>query len=165
MQGRRTMKDHNEMYHMDYKDTKKQAYKDKSDGSVTSRRGLLTGRSGHGSRISRCFAGGLIRRIRTSAEQSSSQPTVRRPSTVRDCSSRGLWKHNIHAPVRKRAGHFDGARFSPHKSDVAIPRAEACRKSHVICVDLRAYGRSGIPTSTNDHFPYSKRAMPNELVE
>src|SRR5260370_24581216 len=130
MQGRRTMKDHNEMYHMDYKDTKKQAYKDKSDGSVTSRRGLLTGRSGHGSRISRCFAGGLIRRIRTSAEQSSSQPTVRRPSTVRDCSSRGVWKHNIHAPVWKRAGHFDGARYSPHKPDVAIPRSQACRGSH-----------------------------------
>ena len=27
----------------------------------------------------------------------------------------------------------------------------------VICVDLRAYGRSGIPASTDDHFPYSKR--------
>jgi haloacetate dehalogenase len=35
----------------------------------------------------------------------------------------------------------------------------------VICVDLRAYGRSGIPASTNDHFPYSKRAMAKELVE
>jgi haloacetate dehalogenase len=35
----------------------------------------------------------------------------------------------------------------------------------VICVDLRAYGRSGVPTSTADHFPYSKRAMANELVE
>ena len=35
----------------------------------------------------------------------------------------------------------------------------------VICVDLRAYGRSGIPASTADHFPYSKRAMGNELVE
>ena len=35
----------------------------------------------------------------------------------------------------------------------------------VICVDLRAYGHSGIPTSTPDHFPYSKRAMANELVE
>jgi len=34
-----------------------------------------------------------------------------------------------------------------------------------ICVDLRAYGRSGIPVSTDDHFPYSKRAMANELVE
>jgi haloacetate dehalogenase len=34
----------------------------------------------------------------------------------------------------------------------------------VICVDLRAYGRSGIPTSTDDHFPYSKRAMAAELV-
>src|SRR6266567_5678240 len=29
----------------------------------------------------------------------------------------------------------------------------------VICVDLRAYGRSGIPASTDNHFPYSKRAM------
>ena len=28
----------------------------------------------------------------------------------------------------------------------------------VICVDLRAYGGSGIPASTDDHFPYSKRA-------
>jgi haloacetate dehalogenase len=35
----------------------------------------------------------------------------------------------------------------------------------VICVDLRSYGRSGIPASTNDHFPYSKRAMAKELVD
>src|SRR5271156_4277128 len=35
----------------------------------------------------------------------------------------------------------------------------------VICVDLRAYGQSGIPASTGDHFPYSKRAMAKELVE
>jgi haloacetate dehalogenase len=35
----------------------------------------------------------------------------------------------------------------------------------VICVDLRAYGRSGTPASTNDHFPYSKRAMAKELVD
>ena len=35
----------------------------------------------------------------------------------------------------------------------------------VICVDLRAYGSSGIPGSTDDHFPYSKRAMAKELVE
>jgi haloacetate dehalogenase len=34
----------------------------------------------------------------------------------------------------------------------------------VICVDLRAYGSSGIPTSTDDHSPYSKRAMAKELV-
>src|SRR5258708_32375349 len=34
----------------------------------------------------------------------------------------------------------------------------------VICLDLRAYGRSGIPASTDDHFPYSKRAMADELV-
>ena len=34
----------------------------------------------------------------------------------------------------------------------------------VICVDLRGYGRSGIPASTDDHYPYTKRAMANELV-
>jgi haloacetate dehalogenase len=35
----------------------------------------------------------------------------------------------------------------------------------VICVDLRAYGQSGVPASTDDHFPYSKRAMAKELVD
>jgi haloacetate dehalogenase len=35
----------------------------------------------------------------------------------------------------------------------------------VISVDLRAYGRSGIPASTGDHFPYSKRAMAQELLD
>ena len=34
----------------------------------------------------------------------------------------------------------------------------------VICADLRTYGRSGVPASTDDHFPYSKRAMATELV-
>jgi haloacetate dehalogenase len=38
-------------------------------------------------------------------------------------------------------------------------------KNHtVVCVDLRAYGRSGTPASTDDHAPYSKRAMASELV-
>jgi haloacetate dehalogenase len=35
----------------------------------------------------------------------------------------------------------------------------------VVCPDLRAYGQSGIPASADDHFPYSKRAMAQELVE
>ena len=35
----------------------------------------------------------------------------------------------------------------------------------VVCVDLRGYGRSGIPASADDHFPYSKRAMAKELVD
>jgi haloacetate dehalogenase len=34
----------------------------------------------------------------------------------------------------------------------------------VICVDLRGYGRSGVPSSAEDHYPYSKRAMASELV-
>ena len=35
----------------------------------------------------------------------------------------------------------------------------------VVCADLRGYGSSGSPVSTDDHFPYSKRAMASELVE
>lgn len=38
------------------------------------------------------------------------------------------------------------------------------RNHTVICVDLRGYGRSGVPASAEDHSPYSKRAMANELV-
>ncbi|MGJ4940361.1 alpha/beta fold hydrolase [Bradyrhizobium sp. HKCCYLS1011] len=34
----------------------------------------------------------------------------------------------------------------------------------VICVDLRGYGRSGVPSSAEDHYAYSKRAMATELV-
>ena len=34
----------------------------------------------------------------------------------------------------------------------------------VICVDLRGYGRSGVPASAEDHYPYTKRAMASELV-
>jgi haloacetate dehalogenase len=39
----------------------------------------------------------------------------------------------------------------------------ACNHT-VICVDLRGYGRSGVPASSEDHYPYSKRAMASELV-
>jgi haloacetate dehalogenase len=34
----------------------------------------------------------------------------------------------------------------------------------VICPDLRGYGRSGCPPSREDHAPYAKRAMANDLV-
>jgi haloacetate dehalogenase len=34
----------------------------------------------------------------------------------------------------------------------------------VICIDLRGYARSGVPDSTEDHYPYTKRVMGNELV-
>lgn len=44
--------------------------------------------------------------------------------------------------------------------------APVLAKNHtVICVDLRGYGRSGVPASTDDHYAYSKRAMGDELVE
>jgi haloacetate dehalogenase len=35
----------------------------------------------------------------------------------------------------------------------------------VVCVDLSGYGHSGSPASTDDHFPYSKRAMASQLME
>lgn len=35
----------------------------------------------------------------------------------------------------------------------------------VVCADLRGYGQSGSPASTADHFPYSKRAMAQDLVD
>lgn len=44
--------------------------------------------------------------------------------------------------------------------------APVLAKNHtVICVDLRGYGRSGVPASSDDHYAYSKRAMGDELVE
>jgi haloacetate dehalogenase len=36
---------------------------------------------------------------------------------------------------------------------------------HVICPDLRGYGDSSKPASTSDHYPYSKRAMSQDMVE
>jgi haloacetate dehalogenase len=34
----------------------------------------------------------------------------------------------------------------------------------VVCADLRGYGRSGCPLSTDDHAPYSKRALARDMV-
>ena len=36
---------------------------------------------------------------------------------------------------------------------------------HIICPDLRGYGDSSKPPSTPDHYPYSKRAMAQDMVE
>jgi haloacetate dehalogenase len=35
----------------------------------------------------------------------------------------------------------------------------------VVCADLRGYGDSGCPPSTEDHAPYSKRAMAKDMVD
>ena len=35
----------------------------------------------------------------------------------------------------------------------------------VVCPDLRGYGDSSKPATTPDHFPYSKRAMAQDMVE
>jgi haloacetate dehalogenase len=41
---------------------------------------------------------------------------------------------------------------------------QLARDHTVICADLRGYGKSGTPASSDDHFPYSKRAMAQELA-
>jgi haloacetate dehalogenase len=38
------------------------------------------------------------------------------------------------------------------------------RRFAVVCADLRGYGRSGCPASTDDHAPYAKRAMARDMV-
>src|SRR5690349_10483875 len=35
----------------------------------------------------------------------------------------------------------------------------------VVCCDMRGYGDSSIPASTEDHSSYSKRAVANDLVK
>lgn len=42
---------------------------------------------------------------------------------------------------------------------------ELASRFHVICPDLRGYGDSAKPESTPDHYPYSKRAMAQDMVE
>lgn len=39
------------------------------------------------------------------------------------------------------------------------------RRFTVVCADLRGYGRSGCPPSSDDHGAYAKRAMANDMVE
>jgi haloacetate dehalogenase len=41
---------------------------------------------------------------------------------------------------------------------------ELAKDYTVVCADLRGYGKSGTPASSEDHFPYSKRAMARELA-
>ena len=45
--------------------------------------------------------------------------------------------------------------------DIAPRLAE---RFSVVCADLRGYGASGCPPSTDDHAPYSKRAMARDMV-
>ena len=86
------------------------------------------------------------------------------------------------------SGHFEGAEIQVGDNTIFIRRygngapvlmvhgfprtslmwryvAPQLASNHaVICVDLRGYGRSGVPESTEDHYPYTKRVMGNELV-
>lgn len=38
------------------------------------------------------------------------------------------------------------------------------RQFTVVCADLRGYGQSGCPASTDDHAPYAKRAMAQDML-
>ena len=42
---------------------------------------------------------------------------------------------------------------------------ELAENFHVICPDLRGYGDSEKPATTEDHFPYSKRVMAQDMIE
>jgi pimeloyl-ACP methyl ester carboxylesterase len=75
-------------------------------------------------------------------------------------------------PLKSR--HFTGTFFTI-LADKTASRVSDTREARyvapqlasnrtVICVDLRGYGRSGVPDSTEDHSPYTKRVMGDELV-
>jgi haloacetate dehalogenase len=160
------MKDHNEMYHMNYKDTEKQAHKDKSDGSKISRRGFLssaalaTVAASLGVLPKGSFA--ELARARNNL-QASAHSAGQAPFETAQVEVSGntifMRRYGKGSPILMVHGF-------PRTSLMWRFLAPKLAENHtVICVDLRAYGRSGIPTSTNDHFPYSKRAMANELVE
>ena len=84
---------------------------------------------------------------------------------IRDLSSRSFRKRSFRAPLWEGTTILMVHGF-PRTSLMWRFLAPKLAENHtVICVDLRAYGRSGIPASTDDHFPYSKRAMAKELVE
>jgi haloacetate dehalogenase len=160
------MKDHNEMYHMNYKDTEKQAHKDKSDGSEISRRGFLssaalaTVAASLGVLPKGSFAElGRARNNLQASAQSAGQAPFETAQVEVSGNTIFMRRYGKGSPILMVHGF-------PRTSLMWRFLAPKLAENHtVICVDLRAYGRSGIPTSTNDHFPYSKRAMANELVE
>jgi hypothetical protein len=73
---------------------------------------------------------GSLTQVRTCSKRRTGWHKLSGQAPFEDFSSRGFRKHDFRAPLRKRASHSDGARLPAHKPDVAIPRAEACRKSH-----------------------------------
>jgi haloacetate dehalogenase len=95
---------------------------------------------------------------------------------------------SLDAVTSAASGHFEGAEIQVGDNTIFIRRygsgapllmvhgfprtslmwryvAPQLASNHtVICVDLRGYGRSGVPESAEDHYPYTKRVMGNELV-
>ena len=63
-------------------------------------------------------------------------------------------RHGGDGPPRPAA-----ARASAHARDVAPRRPLLAGDHTVVCPDLRGYGESSKPPTTDDHEPYSKRAM------
>ena len=56
------------------------------------------------------------------------------------------------------------ARTPAHAHDVAPGVAVPVGRPTVVCPDLRGYGKSSKPLTTDDHEPYSKRAMARDCV-
>jgi haloacetate dehalogenase len=103
-------------------------------------------------------------------------------------TSKGAGAQSLDAIKSPASGYFEGAEIKVGDNTIFIRRygsgapllmvhgfprtslmwrymAPQLASNHtVICVDLRGYGRSGVPESTEDHYPYTKRAMGNELV-
>ena len=69
------------------------------------------------------------------------------------------------APRRQRPAAPAAARQPADPRDVAQDRAPAGRGVHGGAADIRGYGDSTKPPYTDDHAPYSKRAMARDQVE
>ena len=96
--------------------------------------------------------------------RSARQQSGGRFGSLRDDGNQDRRQHHFHKTIWKRISAAHGARLS-RTSLMWRYMAPRLADSHtVICVDLRGYGRSGVPVSAEDHYPYSKRAMANELV-
>ena len=82
----------------------------------------------------------------------------------RDGGNQNRRQHHFHKTIWKRISAAHGARLSPDQPDVALHGTAPCEQPHR---DLRRSPRlwaQRVPASAEDHYPYSKRAMANELL-
>lgn len=113
-------------------------------------------------------ASGTALSLSLPSRQVGAQPGARPPAVVSDHFETAEVKVGNNTIYIRRYG-----RGSPLLMVHGFPRSslmwrhiapQLASDRTVICVDLRGYGRSGVPDSAEDHYPYSKRAMAIELV-